>query len=177
MLVRTQSNKLFTSLMITKQQEGLIDVNIIENFFEESLGNFIKFNATLGDQSLIQKIPSNRLLEHENKYIKNLYSSIPKYLALQLMRNPIDFLSHAVFLHNQINQNSLYFNKLPSLLQKNIISLYIKDVFTEPNTYKTLYYTYLNPIVEVTDICLFRTYENIFCLSDKNTCLYYLLFN
>lgn len=172
MVGKNKSDELFTSLMIAKQQELLIDVNTIENSFEKSLDNVIKFNSTLGDKSLIQKIPLPRLLENEKQYIKNLYTSIPKYLALQLMRNPIDFYSHALFFRKQINQNSLYFNKLYSLSQENIISLFIKDTFTEPKIYKTLYYTYLQPLIEVTDVCIFRTYDNIFCLSDKNTCTF-----
>lgn len=169
-LGKRQSNKQFTSLLISKSVEDYVKTNNIENNFENAVSSYIKHYDFI-DPKKISKIPTEKLDEIKNPKIQNVFNTCVDYIALQITRNPNNTYKYFPDFKKGLESQSIMFQFFPKESQDLLLSIGYKAIFdNDSSTYPTLFNIHKSKIKQPHEFYFIKSKHKIFHLSENNTC-------
>lgn len=169
-LGKGQSNKQFTSLLISKSVEDHIGTNNIENNFENAVSSYIKYYDFI-DQKKSSKIPTGKLDEIKNNKIQKVFNTCVDYIALQITRTPNNTYKYFSDFKKGLESQSVLFQFHTKESQDLILSIGYKSIFDNNiNAYPTLFNIHKSKIKQPHEFYFIKSEHKIFHLSENNTC-------
>jgi len=174
-LGKNKADTQFTSLLINKNTENIINTNKIENDFENTIKNYVCYGNFINPKL---NIPSDKLEKIREMNHEKIFGTSVDYFSLQITREPKNIYKYLPIFHQGVIEQSFFFQFLPLQVKNELLAKEFKKIFDEkPESYQMLFDMVRSKINEPHEFYLIAAKDNIFHLSEGNTTSLFNLVN